>query len=901
MALAIERRLKRGMFAFTVVDRRYFEDLARYQPADRTFQDLIEAHLPPAWSCRREEIWLKVVPPERPLPAQGFKIHLSATSRSSRDTLGRVLPLLLEGELAFKVVADDFLLDFLNSKNGSRSSSGKFITIYLPEAEIGLDLLPRLEQEVGEAAAPYILTDRRYGDSRAVFYRYGGIRPHFRLNLFGEKEPLLRLPDGSQVLDERAPVFSCPPGIEDPFQPPQVTRSEAADDTDLLRGRYRVLEALQFANSGGVYAGIDVTTGQKVVIKEARPYVSVRRGSDLDAVAILDKEARVLERLQPLLCVPRLLDRFEHWEHSFLVEEYIEGRTLSSYRALDDVGLLVQPRLTAQRVASFCRRFARLGLNLLRAVRACHDLGVLLGDLSPSNVLVDLETLDVTLIDFEGAFLDGDHRGQEMAAVTGGFVSPRRIQGQAPVPEDDYYSLGSVLYSLILPIQAFFPLQPEAQRTMYQAIEHDLDLPAEVGAGLFALLDGEPERARDHLEALLRLPPRPTAWCPRPLTPPDAALQQQAECTLQAIVRDLQACADFERDDRLWPADYRVFTTNPLNLAYGATGIALFQHAVTGRLDERVRGWLLQHLPSSRTCPPGLFVGMAGIACGLTELGLPDAARDVLEGAWQSPLRDEGFDLFYGLAGLGLAHLYFWHTYREPRFLARARYAAQRLEQAAVQADIGCYWTNVDGHQYYGYAHGGSGVALFLLRLHEATGDVMPLALGRRALEHEMSAAVRREGQAGWWRAPDHPLLSPYWRYGAAGVGSVLIRYYQALGDERTLRLAEEAAVYAASRYSVYPGQLLGLAGMGEFLLDLFLATGDSRYHHQAWDLVRSVLHFRVETPHGISFPGEELIRLSTDFATGSAGIGMFLERCLRPRHRFLLDLPAHRKVPGDA
>jgi hypothetical protein len=38
---------------------------------------------------------------------------------------------------------------------------------------------------------------------------------------------------------------------------------------------------------------------------------------------------------------------------------------------------------------------------------------------------------------------------------------------------------------------------------------------------------------------------------------------------------------------------------------------------------------------------------------------------------------------------------------------------------------------------------------------------------------------------------------------------------------------------------------------------------------------------FRVDRPTGTAFPGEELIRLSCDYGTGSAGIALFLHRLL--------------------
>jgi hypothetical protein len=38
---------------------------------------------------------------------------------------------------------------------------------------------------------------------------------------------------------------------------------------------------------------------------------------------------------------------------------------------------------------------------------------------------------------------------------------------------------------------------------------------------------------------------------------------------------------------------------------------------------------------------------------------------------------------------------------------------------------------------------------------------------------------------------------------------------------------------------------------------------------------------FAIEKPTGIVFPGEELLRISTDYGTGSAGTGTFFHRLI--------------------
>jgi lantibiotic modifying enzyme len=366
--------------------------------------------------------------------------------------------------------------------------------------------------------------------------------------------------------------------------------------------------------------------------------------------------------------------------------------------------------------------------------------------------------------------------------------------------------------------------------------------------------------------------------------------EADVRATVEAIADHVLAAADPDRADRLWPADYRVFLTNPLSVAYGALGTALFLAAAGRELPAAVRRWIERQPLDGERYPPGLFVGLAGVAWALDRLGFPEPAARAIELAYASPLAHQGPDVFYGAAGLGLAALYFWGRTGEPRHLAAARRSADALTASAEAADAGPFWTNVDGVHYYGYAHGGSGIAYFFLQLHRATGEAAHLDFGRSALEHEISAARHRDDHAAWFRSAGDQLLSPYWRYGAAGIGSVLVRYAAALDDDRYRDLAARAARYAAAKYVVFPGQLVGLGGMGEFLLDMYRATGDLRYLGDAWRLAETALRFAVPRPPGVAFPGEELLRLATDFGTGSAGVGLFLLRLLTPGDRLFYD-----------
>lgn len=138
----------------------------------------------------------------------------------------------------------------------------------------------------------------------------------------------------------------------------------------------------------------------------------------------------------------------------------------------------------------------------------------------------------------------------------------------------------------------------------------------------------------------------------------------------------------------------------------------------------------------------------------------------------------------------------------------------------------------------------------------------------------------------------------PYLADGSVGIGMVLEDYLAHRADEEFLDAA--AAIRKAARASFYiePGLFDGLAGM---ILHL------SRAHPHGTAAERDPLiadHVRRLARHAclldgqLAFPGEQLLRLSMDLATGGAGVLLALGAAFHSRPAglpFLTpDLPAH-------
>ncbi|MBN9684694.1 MULTISPECIES: class III lanthionine synthetase LanKC N-terminal domain-containing protein [unclassified Corallococcus] len=483
---------------YTLTHPDYFETLSRF-PVSQTYPGLLKSLLPPDWSISSFDVFLKASFERAVLTPQGFKIHVSSSVADAETVLRRVVPECVRAGVTFKIVADPFLLRFLNSKRYSRGGSGKFVTIYPPDEPTFRTLIEAIHQATKDLKGPYVLSDKRYRDSKLVFYRYGGFQRMYEQRTDGMKTLMIRKPDNTWVADDRLPYFNLPSWVQDPFPEEEAG---PGSDSELLNGRYDVQGAFTFTNTGGVYKALDRTTGQTVVLKEARPYTEAWMGGDrtVDAIVALRQEHDILQRLGGLPCVPQVVELFQEWEHTFLVTTFFEGVSLASLRASDDF-IVMTNMDDPERITRFCTEWRELALRLLDAVESIHARGVLVGDISPGNVLANRETKEIGLIDFEGALVRGGDSPFEGQWFNPGFRKPERRTSRKLEPFDDFYACGMLLYNLVCPIQNLLEL--DKGQPAFRILDHFIEagLPEQIRTLIRELLEGRPQAARQVAEA----------------------------------------------------------------------------------------------------------------------------------------------------------------------------------------------------------------------------------------------------------------------------------------------------------------------------------------------------------------------------------------------------------------
>lgn len=856
----------------------------------RQLAEMILAGAGGGWRTEVRPPWCVLNPAGVETGLQGWKLHVSATPLSAPLVLAAALPVLADLPCQAKFAATLADARELTGARAYRGSGGKFLTIYPVDDEQFRALAERLDAATAGLPGPAILSDRRYRKGSLVHYRYGAFRGVSRLGEDGVYESGLLAPDGTVVADQRKAWFTPPPWAADPFVPGPAT--VARPSAVVLHDRYEVRRALQHANKGGVFEALDRRTGDRVVIKQARPHTQASVVGT-DSRDLLRQEARMLAALAGTGVAPRLVETFEQDGDGFLAEEFLPGEQLRTW---------VARRIWAHGAvpAAEVRTVARGLVALLAAV---HGRGLVLRDLSPNNILVD-GSLDVRLVDLEHAVEAG---ATARRAFTPGYGAPEVEEapsyGPAPGPAADLFALGATLFHLATGRDPVFLAgdrpEPVSGRLTRVGAAMGTAAPgyAVVGDVVRRLTAADPGRRIGLAEAAAALTGTAAA-APRPATP---GIDEAIDGGLRTLRRRL----DLDGPRELHRSGAFGTTTDRCAVQHGAAGplAVLVRAARAGRaaadreLVAGIAGWVAGRLAGEPRELPGLYFGRAGVAWALADAadllgdpGLRSAAEDL---AGRLPLRWPNPDVCHGAAGAGLAQLRLWQSTgaTTDRVLA----CADGLADAADTAD-GEVWFPVPatfpsafaGAAQPGFGHGTAGVATFLLRAAQVTGRDRYLDLAVGAGRTLARRAVV-EGPSAWWPADrsERPAvrrsMSAHWCAGASGIGTFLIRLWAETGDDRWRDLADRAAETAwRARWTAAPVQCHGSAGDGELFLDLAELTGDDRYRRRADEIGEIVLGSAALRAGELAFPDETYDAVVPDFQTGLAGTLAFL---LRLRH----------------
>ncbi|MFI6090342.1 serine/threonine-protein kinase [Streptomyces sp. NPDC051218] len=241
----------------------------------------------------------------------------------------------------------------------------------------------------------------------------------------------------------------------------------------VIAGRYRLLAPLGEGGMGTVWRARDEVLGREVAVKEVRAPAGLPAGEVDRLYARLEREAWAAARI-PHRNVVTVYDVASEDGRPWIVMEIVRGLSLSD--VLDAEGPMAP------------KRAARIGAEVLAALRAAHDAGVLHRDVKPGNVLIANDGR-VVLTDFGIAMVEGSSALTMTGEVVGSpeFLAPERALGQRPGPESDLWSLGVLIYASV---EGHSPFRQDTPLSTLRAVV-DEELPPPRNAGpLVPVIEG---------------------------------------------------------------------------------------------------------------------------------------------------------------------------------------------------------------------------------------------------------------------------------------------------------------------------------------------------------------------------------------------------------------------------
>ena len=241
----------------------------------------------------------------------------------------------------------------------------------------------------------------------------------------------------------------------------------------VLDGRYKLIKQIGAGGFGHTFIARDMRRpgSPPCVVKQLKP-ASDDPNFIREARRLFNTEAETLEKLGSHDQIPQLLAYFEEDKQFFLVQEFVEGRSLHSEmqapfpepseldnqpedRQLEELQNIVQDIAQPVRDKQLDEiEVIQILKDVLQVLEFVHSEGVIHRDIKPDNLIRRKKDRKIVLIDF-GAVkamqdantkLTADEKGESRFTVsigTPGYMSSEQCAGR-PNYSSDIYSLGMV-------------------------------------------------------------------------------------------------------------------------------------------------------------------------------------------------------------------------------------------------------------------------------------------------------------------------------------------------------------------------------------------------------------------------------------------------------------------------
>lgn len=202
-------------------------------------------------------------------------------------------------------------------------------------------------------------------------------------------------------------------------------------EEEILFSKYRIQKVLKKSDKNRVLLAVNHTMGSKRIIKEVL--------RDEEGYESLQSEVSILKHLN-FPGIPMIYDVEETEKYYYIVEEYIQGKTLSEMVQTEGVFDI--------------KNTVFYGRQLVDLVSYLHSIkpdAVLHLDIQPKNIIIYDRKL--YLIDFGNASYSNHLNEKTYLKGTQGFAAPEQYQGSGVDARTDIYGIGACLCFMLTGIR----------------------------------------------------------------------------------------------------------------------------------------------------------------------------------------------------------------------------------------------------------------------------------------------------------------------------------------------------------------------------------------------------------------------------------------------------------------
>ncbi|MBD3404029.1 CHASE2 domain-containing protein [candidate division GN15 bacterium] len=296
-----------------------------------------------------------------------------------------------------------------------------------------------------------------------------------------ETPPALR--DSGPVGGSSSDEIKIPETVDQFQESGEIDRSGSMTDSQKVElqrqapdvrnlGRYQVTGIVGKGAMGLVYKGIDPAINRPVALKTIR----------LDFVSDAEEMAELKERLHReaqaagKLSHPNIVTIYDVGSEGplqYIAMEYLEGVTLED--------------LIRKKTKFNYRIISQIILQICNALDYAHEQGIVHRDIKPANIMI-LSDYRVKVMDYGIARVDSNSMTKTGIAMgTPNYISPEQLKGMAIDRRADLFSLGVVIYEMLLGRRPF--KGENITSLIYSIMNHEPEKPSEVNPQVPLLFD----------------------------------------------------------------------------------------------------------------------------------------------------------------------------------------------------------------------------------------------------------------------------------------------------------------------------------------------------------------------------------------------------------------------------